>query len=214
MEQQRRLRLAGYRIGLLINRRSRAPARTDLDQPWIAHRRSRDLFNGRREGCREEQRLTLSRHALDHAAHIRPETHVEHPVGLVQHQHLHSRKIDRSPLEVIDQPTRRRNDHRRRRPQRLQLTVDRGAAHQSHGANRPTRRQFGQTGLDLQRQLPRRRNHQRSDSRPRLLDDPVQNRQQKRGRLSCPGRRTSDHIPASSDDGDRLLLDRRRLGIT
>jgi len=55
-------------------------------------------------GGREEERLARLRQTLEDLGELGLEAHVEHPVGLVEHQDLDVVEPGRPLLEVIDQP--------------------------------------------------------------------------------------------------------------
>jgi len=62
-------------------------------------------------GGREEHRLARPREPLEDLGELRLESHVEHPVGLVEHQHLDVVEARRPLLEVVHQPPGRGDDH-------------------------------------------------------------------------------------------------------
>ena len=59
----------------------------------------------------EQQRLAISGRQRDELVHDRPEAHVEHPVGLVEHEHLDLAERDGAAVEQVDEPTRRGDQH-------------------------------------------------------------------------------------------------------
>src|SRR3546814_12309831 len=65
----------------------------------------------RRHGGREEQRLADLRQQADNALDVGHEAHVEHAVGLVDHQDLHVGEQDLAALEEVDESTRRGDQH-------------------------------------------------------------------------------------------------------
>ena len=60
-----------------------------------------------RKGGREHERLALPRHALllDDAADLRLEAHVQHAVGLVQHEEPDALEIDPTALDQVHEAT-------------------------------------------------------------------------------------------------------------
>ncbi|KOT25401.1 putative aTP-dependent RNA helicase RhlE [Burkholderia mallei] len=82
-------------------RRGRVAAR-DLDRLRIAQVGRRELLDLGRERRREKQRLTLLRQQVQDALQIGEEAHVEHPVGLVEHEDLHLAEIRGLLLDVIE----------------------------------------------------------------------------------------------------------------
>ena len=65
----------------------------------------------RRHGRREEQRLPGERHELADSLDVGNETHVEHAVGLVDHQNLDAGQQEPAALGEIKQAPGRRDDH-------------------------------------------------------------------------------------------------------
>ncbi len=62
------------------------------------------------EGGREEHRLAVLRQLAHDAVDLRQEAHVEHPVGLVQHEGLDAAELDVAALDVVLQAARRGDD--------------------------------------------------------------------------------------------------------
>src|SRR3546814_7072316 len=91
-------------------RRPPRSTRTDTLFPYTTLFRSQaaDL---RRHGGREEQRLADLRQQADNALDVGHEAHVEHAVGLVDHQDLHVGEQDLAALEEVDESTRRGDQH-------------------------------------------------------------------------------------------------------
>ena len=58
-----------------------------------------DAPDGAFERGREEQRLALARTRLDDPVDGRAEAHVEHPVGLVEHEHADRVELEGAALE-------------------------------------------------------------------------------------------------------------------
>ena len=54
------------------------------------------------ERCREQQGLAGVRGGGDNLLDVLDKSHVQHAVGLVEHQHLQFREIDFARLHVID----------------------------------------------------------------------------------------------------------------
>ena len=77
---------------------------------------------------REHQRLALARHGGDHLADVVDEAHVEHAIGLVEHQRLDAREVHGAPLEMIDEPARGGDEDVHAAPQRGDLRLHADAA--------------------------------------------------------------------------------------
>src|SRR5437899_7100993 len=69
-------------------------ATPDLDRGVAIERRASERVHVPRDRRREEHRLTLVGEGAEDAAHVGREAHVEHPVGLVEHEDLELRIID------------------------------------------------------------------------------------------------------------------------
>ena len=54
-------------------------------------------------GCREQQRLSLSRYVPDNLSDIRQAAHLEHPVGLVQYKDFQMGQVDGALIDMIQQ---------------------------------------------------------------------------------------------------------------
>jgi hypothetical protein len=103
--------------------------------------------------------------ALQHARQLGLEAHVEHPVGLVEDEHLDVPELRRALLQVIDEAPRRGDDHLApllEGPDLLphaDAADDRGAAHVT-----PPAEPLQLLG-DLQGELARRREDERARAR-------------------------------------------------
>ena len=75
---------------------------------------ARDAVDLARERRREEHRLAIIGRERDEPVDDRAEAHVEHAVGLVEHEHLDVAERDRSAVEQVD-----RGDRASRRARRL-----------------------------------------------------------------------------------------------
>ena len=90
------------------------------------------------EGAGEEQVLPcpVLWQQCQHLADIVDEAHVEHPVGLVQHQDLHPGEIHRPLADVVEEPPRRGHQDIDALAQLLDLRVDLDAAEDHRRAQR------------------------------------------------------------------------------
>ena len=64
-----------------------------------------------RDGGGEAHGLALGRQHFGNAEHIFGEAHVQHTIGLVQHQHLQARQIDLAVFQLVDQSAGRGHQH-------------------------------------------------------------------------------------------------------
>ena len=81
--------------------------------------------------AREQQRLTVLRRGADDLAHGRPEAHVEHAVGFVEHEHFHAAQARGALVHKVHQAARRGDEHVDAAVERLDLRVVGNAA--DHG---------------------------------------------------------------------------------
>ena len=107
------------------------------------------------KGCREQEGLARLRRAVEQAADAGQKTHVGHPVGFVDNDHLDLSEVDVAASEEIGEPPGARDDHFGPAPQRLQLRAEAGAAVDGGHSEIPRRAEPGELGADLGRQLSR-----------------------------------------------------------
>ena len=119
-------------------------------------------------------------------------------------------KLDRIVPHVIHQPARRGDDDVHARPQRPLLRVHRHAAVDRDARNRRVVRQPLHLVFDLDRELARRRQHQRARSGGRsggaLGEEPLQDRHEERGRLAGARLGAGDHVVAGEGERDDAAL--------
>ena len=84
-----------------------ADAPLEVDRHRVVQHLARQLRDRRRHRRAEEQRLPLRRQVAQHAADVRQEAHVEHPVGFVEHEELEAGQLRVRRAEVIEQPAGR-----------------------------------------------------------------------------------------------------------
>ena len=154
------------------------------------------------EGGREQQTLLLAGDPGQNFFHVMDEAHVQHAVGLVQHQHLHLRQVQKALLCQVQQATRGGNQHVHTFFQLRDLGVH------AHATKHHTRIDGGQVFaigahrfFDLRGQLAGRCQHQRADGFAaktvfaRLAQRQlVQHGQRERGGFACAGLRTSQQV--------------------
>ena len=138
------------------------------------------------------------------------EAHVEHLVGLVEHQEAQLAQVERALVEVVHDPARRADDDVHAAAQRAELdavalaAVDGQHVHAGQVAGVLLERL-----ADLQRELAGRR----QDERLRLLlaqVEPRQDRQRERRGLAGAGLGQADDVAAVEHGRDRRGLDRGR----
>ena len=83
----------------------------DLDVPWLTHEFGGQLANTLGVGGRKKQGLAGLRALLDDGGYILKKSHVEHAVGLVEHQRVECVKCQVAPRQMVhDAPGRAHRD--------------------------------------------------------------------------------------------------------
>ncbi len=148
-----------------------------------------------------------------HRIEVLGEAHVEHLVGLVEHDELDRIEVQAAPGQVVDGASRRRDDQVDTAPQAAQLLADRlPAVHRQHADARRPPVAMDRLG-HLHRELARR--HEDEPANPPVAaivpGDPVDRGKGEGRRLARAGRRFGEDVAALQEWRDRLALDRRRL---
>ena len=117
--------------------------------------------DGLGQGRREQQRAAFGRRGLEDEFEILAEAHVEHLVGLVEHQALEAGDIERAAFEMIAQAARRADDDMGAALKRAALGLRIHAADAGDDLGAGELVEPGQLALDLQRQFAGRRHDQR-----------------------------------------------------
>ena len=195
----------------LINRRHDHLLRLDAH----VHRLPRVVFDQRadhrRHRGRKENRLPIGGRLLEDGLDVLAETHVEHPVGLVEDDHPEVLQLQRLALQMVHHAPWRADDDLRAFAQTAELAVvalpavDRQLAHAllEH-------RQLRHLLRDLHGQLPRRA----EDQHLRPANGYVHALDRRDGKcrgLARAGLRKPDDVGAGEELGNGLGLDRRRL---
>ncbi len=84
-------------------------------------------------GGGEERGLAFFRQLVGDGQHVVRETHVQHAVGFVQHQHFQAREVDAAGIDVVDQTARGGHQDFVRLGQQVVLDAVGHAAHHTHG---------------------------------------------------------------------------------
>ena len=135
------------------------------------------------------------------AADVREKAHVEHAVGFVEHQHFERRELGIRRAEVIEQPAGRGDDDVHAAAKGMLLRPHADAAIDRGAGQRRVDRQRVEILGDLRRQLARRREDERARGPARLVNQAMQDRQQKRGRLPAAGLRARQQVACRSSAG-------------
>jgi hypothetical protein len=174
----------------------------------------RDRQDARRHRRREERRLPGVRSGLEQRVEILGEAHVEHLVGLVEHEHLDGREVERAAAQEIERPAGRGDHDVDTAVERADLLAHRRAAVDGHHVD------VGAAGVlvnglgHLHRQLARGHEHEPTRAAPAVcgrFEKPVQHRQRERGGLAGAGLGLRQHVAAGEQERDGLALDGRRL---
>ena len=211
--QQRLLARLVAMIDALFDALGGGVARRHVDRRRGMQQTAGEAADLRRERRREQQVLTLRRQQGEDAPDVADEAHVEHAVGLVQHQNLDMRQIDGARGGVIQQTARRGDDDIDATTQRCFLGTRTDAAKDQGVAQ--TRMAAVGRGIvgDLRGQLARRRQHQRARLAPRsALHQPAHQRQHEGSGLAGAGLCGGEQITAFQHHRDGLGLDRRGNG--
>ena len=145
----------------------------------VAPRQLADLAVERRG---EEHRLAVAGEAADDPIDLRLEAHVEHPVGLVEHEDLDRIERDQLAVEEILQAARRRDEDLRLAGV-LGLLAERHAAVDGDGAQPANRGDRLDRLRHLRGQLAGRHEHERADGGRAALE-PLDDRDAEREGLT------------------------------
>ena len=107
VRQELALAVAVDRMHLLGDDLDRRVAAGDLDHRRRVEQRVGERLDLVGERRREQQVLPPLGQLREDALDVADEAHVEHPVGLVQHQDLDVRQVDGALLVMVEQPARR-----------------------------------------------------------------------------------------------------------
>jgi hypothetical protein len=177
----------------------------------------RQLQHLRRHRGGEQECLPRWRQRREDALHVGPEAHVEHPIGLVEHEHLETGKVRALVAHVVHQTARRRHHDVDVGAKGALLHVHRHAAVDGDARDR---RVVGETLdliLDLHGELARWRENERP--RPRLpvaaamfrQEEALQDRGKERGRLPRTGFGAGDDVVPRQRKRDDAALNRARF---
>ncbi len=169
-----------------------------------------DLLRIRR---REQQRLMMLGDAPHDVVDRLAETHVEHAVRLVQHQHLDAAAVQAPALQVFLHPPRRTDHDMRVVRQRRQLRSQWHATTQRQQLHvRDIRRQLADRLADLVGKFAGRAQHQGLQP-DRVGVECLQQAQPECGGLATTGLRLRDDITTGQHRRQTLRLHRRHFGI-
>ncbi len=195
-------------------------ARGDHDFARMAHELHRQLLDRLGEGGREQQGLAVLARQLGQDALDRGQkAHVEHAVGLVEHQHLDAGQVDAAAFQVVDQAARAGDQQVHATAQGVELiahahaTVDHGAGDALVLAV------AAQAVMHLGGELTGRGEDQRARlaravDRLRGGGQVLQHRQAERSGLAGTGLGAGQQVVAFEHQRDGFALDRGRGFVT
>src|SRR5207247_5388400 len=174
----------------------------------IAHDRPRERLDLRSHRRGEEEGLSLPWEGVDDPPDIREETHVEHPIRLVEDKDLEPAEVDVAAGHMIEETAWRRDDDVDARTQGVFLRGHSDAAIDRVAVESGALRESAEGDLDLGRELARRRQDEGPRPARGLFHESLEDRQQESGRLARPRLRGPDDVATGEDRRDRLFLDR------
>ena len=220
VREQRALAVLVHRVGDLGDELDRRIAPRDLDGDRVVQELAGELADVVGEGRREQEVLALGRQQREDAADVADEAHVEHAVGLVQHQDFHLAQVDGLLLQVIEQPSGGGDDDVNAAAQLRDLRIDAHAAVDDRRAQLQMLAVGTHAFLHLRRELAGGHEHEGAHrmARGRVAGvgtgrEQLQHRQRESCRLAGAGLRGAEQVFAREYDRDGLRLDRGGLGI-
>ena len=190
--------------------------RRHRDLRGVVHELVGELEDAEGQGGREQEGLARlgRRQPAEDPPDVGDEAHVEHPVRLVEHEHLDPGRRPRALLQVVDQPPGRPDQEVERAPERLPLLDVVHAAEDERRAETREAAELPRVRIDLDDELPRGRDDQGARRRlagsgRRVAEEPGEGRDQERGRLAGAGLGLARHVLAAEGDRQRRLLDGR-----
>ena len=169
-----------------------------------------ELGDGAVEGGAEEHRLPVRRHAREDAVDLRLEAHVEHPVGLVEHEHADAVELDGPALDQVEEAAGSR-DEDVGLARLVDLAADGRAAVDGGDVEALRRGERRDVRRDLQGELARRHEDERArEGVPRggALDE----RQPEGERLAGARRRLGEDVESGERVGEDEVLDGEGFG--
>jgi len=150
------------------------------------------------------------------ALDVRDEAHVEHAVGLVDHQDVDAAQQDAPALELVEHAAGSGDQHVGAAIEHLVLVFEADAADQQRHRQAMVLAVFFEILGNLRGELARRLEDQRTrhaGARPAAFEQ-GEHGQDERGRLAGPGLRNADDVLLFEDIRDGLRLNFSGLGVT
>ena len=185
-------------------------AQSNLDFQRVAKVTFGDRIDSWRHGRREQHGLSFGRGSPQDFFDVIRETHVQHFVGLIEHNNGNPIERQRATGDVVKGAARGRNDHVHSAGQGLQLPADRLSAVDRHNLRPEIATIFVHSFGDLHGKFPGGDEHKskRLGLGLRLLDQ-LQNWKGKRRCLSSAGSCLTNQITPLQQQWNRFPLNRR-----
>ena len=197
----------------MLHRFGRGPARADFNRLRFVHRPLDERFDLRRNRRGKQRGVALARAFFDDAAHVGQKSHVQHPVGLVEHEELDLVQPHRAAFEMIEQTARRGGEHVRARAQFVQLPSVTDAAINDGDFQIGEAREIADGRFHLRGEFARGFENERART-GRVLVQLCENGQRKRGGLARAGLRAADDVASGKHERNAAELDRRGRDVT
>jgi hypothetical protein len=154
----------------------------------------------------------VARNRLEEAPDVGQEPHVEHVVGLVEHEHLDPVETQAAAIQQVEQATRTCDDHFGAAPERLDLTRDRNAAEHGGRGEGCIPGKALELGVDLRCQLACRGHHEGAGACPTLAQQALEDGEDEGCRLAGAGLGDAEDVSAGQPGRHGLELNGARLG--
>ncbi len=207
----------------LLDTLDRGVRRCDLDAFRVAQQLVGEVDDVLGEGRREQQVLPLGRQPRQDFLDVVDEAHVEHPVGLVEHEDFHMGQIDGVLAGQIEQAAGAGDEYVKPLGQGLDLRIHADAAEDHRAFQRQV------TGVELEAvvylggELTGRRQHQNAGLlgavavfavRVAVGEQQFEHRKGEAARLAGAGLGGNHQVAALQHGGNGPLLHGGRLGVT
>lgn len=184
----------------------------DVDPSRVVEEIATELDNGSRQGRGEEHGLALLGELGEDPADIREETHVEHPVALVENEEIEATEVSPRILHQVEQTPRRRNDDIDPGLQRALLFGGLDAAEDGCRFERGVARQHLDVFVDLRRELSGGSEDQHAGVPFPGIRHALEHGQDKGRGLTAARHGAGEDVTALEGRRNRVLLDRGGLG--
>jgi hypothetical protein len=194
---------------LLVNGDRRGAGRLKTDQDGILLVGFCQHLDAGRKGRRKQECLTLGMKGLEDCLHIGKESHVEHPVGLIENNRVDMGEVDGPPLHVVNEASGGGNHQIPGSAKKIDLASHVRSSDEKNGAAPEIFSVFPSGALDLPCQLPGRGEDEDLVACTVSLGAlvPVEGGKKKSSGLAGTGLGHSEYIPSLDDRRNGLFLD-------